>query len=85
MKIIKYLDNYKVKNDVINIYMVVIGMLIIIGTFTLGITIGARLAFEGIIEKPSYCYEDFENAKNNINEIEVKMDDGSIISFNKKD
>lgn len=83
MKIIKYLDNYKVKND--KVIMVLIRMLIIFGTFTLGIAIGASLAFEGIIEKPSYCYEEFENEKNNINEIEVKMDDGSTISFNKKD
>ena len=85
MKIIKYQDNYKETETNDKVIMVLIRMLIIFGTFTLGIAIGASLAFKGKIEKPSYCYEDFENAKNNINEIEVKMDDGSTISFNKKD
>ena len=71
MKIIKYLDNYKVKND--KVIMVLIRMLIIFGTFTLGIAIGASLAFEGIIEKPSYCYEEFENEKKSLTEKKIQI------------
>lgn len=49
--------------------------------FIMGIAAGARLVFNGVIEVPPYCYEEMEN---NISQIEVILDSGEVLYFDKK-
>lgn len=50
--------------------------------FVIGMAVGARLAYEGKWGIPPYCYGKLEN---NISQIEVILDSGEIIYFDRNE